>query len=414
MEKMLKKLAFLLAATLLVAGTFISCSDDEEPTETTMYTVTFDSKGGSEVAPQSVESGKTASKPANDPTKSGVIFGGWYKGEEPFSFSTAITGSITLTAKWISEQYTNGGSVTLTFYDDKTFEYKDADGTSRGTYTKSDDGKKIEATFTGGNKSGNMEVDTSGDTPAVKENGTEVDGFKQVEEPTNQNTQDNKDDSTGDESSSGPSADETLPNPSGTDPFKSGWYIMEGKWRVFAPAIVVDDFIKLDTDTRTMEMSYEKEIYIRSTQFKYTYNETEKSVTLALSKVAFPTDLSKYIEYCVGNSDETGGYTLRLGSFAEYKNAYEELLTALLEHPDFENWWDDNMENDAEESNLSKEEKAAVTQQMIDEQISEYKGAFETQLVYTYTVNKDGSIKLTLTNPAPIDESQSTTLQFAE
>ena len=192
MKKMFRT-KFLLATTLLAAGllfTTMSCShdgdEDKEPSGATMYTVTFDSKGGSAVAPQSVESGKTASKPANAPTKSGVTFGGWYKDEEPFSFSTKITSNITLTAKWISEQYTKSG-VTLAFYDDGTFEYKETSGTSRGTYKK--DGGKIEATFTDGNKSGDIEVDTSGDTPTVKENGTEVDGFEQVKEPTNQNTQ---------------------------------------------------------------------------------------------------------------------------------------------------------------------------------------------------------------------------------
>ena len=181
------KAALMAVIAALMLAAFSACSNGEESDETTEYTVMFDSKGGSDVPSQSVENGKKAVEP-KDPTKNDVTFGDWYEGETPFSFSTAITGDITLTAKWISEQYTNN-SVTLTFYDDQTFEYKDADGTSQGTYTKTDG--KIKATFTSGSKSGTLEVDTSGSGPSVSVGGNEVGGFEQVEEPTNQNPQDN-------------------------------------------------------------------------------------------------------------------------------------------------------------------------------------------------------------------------------
>ena len=67
------------------------------------YTVTFDANGhGTAPAAQTVEDGKTATKPA-DPTASGWTFKGWYKDKDcknAFDFSTPITGNITLYAKW--------------------------------------------------------------------------------------------------------------------------------------------------------------------------------------------------------------------------------------------------------------------------------------------------------------------------
>ena len=68
------------------------------------YTVTFDSKGGSTIAPQTVKYKDKVAEP-KAPTKSGYTFAGWYtdnkctKGNE-FSFDTKITGDITLYAKW--------------------------------------------------------------------------------------------------------------------------------------------------------------------------------------------------------------------------------------------------------------------------------------------------------------------------
>ena len=69
---------------------------------TEVYTVTFDSYGGTPVPPaQEVEYGLTATEPAA-PEKTGYTFDGWYldEAEEPFDFDTIITSDITLTAKW--------------------------------------------------------------------------------------------------------------------------------------------------------------------------------------------------------------------------------------------------------------------------------------------------------------------------
>ena len=72
---------------------------------TEVYTVTFDSYGGTPVPPaQEVEYGLTATKPA-DPTLKGYTFAFWYLGEDEqnataYDFNTPVTENITLTAKW--------------------------------------------------------------------------------------------------------------------------------------------------------------------------------------------------------------------------------------------------------------------------------------------------------------------------
>ncbi len=90
------------------------------PTPTATFTVTFNSNGGSAVAPQTVQSGKTATKPI-DPTKTGYTFDGWYSDSaltKSFDFTTQITANITLYAKWKDDSVeayqvtfnSNGGS----------------------------------------------------------------------------------------------------------------------------------------------------------------------------------------------------------------------------------------------------------------------------------------------------------------
>lgn len=67
------------------------------------YTVTFETSGGSAVAPVAVDAGSTVTKPA-DPMKSGHNFGGWYKDstlQTPWNFANdTVTAATTLYAKW--------------------------------------------------------------------------------------------------------------------------------------------------------------------------------------------------------------------------------------------------------------------------------------------------------------------------
>ena len=83
---------------------------------TEVYTVTFDSYGGTPVPPaQEVEYGLTATKPDPAPTKTGYTFDGRYLGDEKYDFSAAVEQNIALTAKWTLNTYTvtfdpNGGN----------------------------------------------------------------------------------------------------------------------------------------------------------------------------------------------------------------------------------------------------------------------------------------------------------------
>lgn len=68
----------------------------------TNYKVTFNSKGGSDVEIQYVPSGECATQP-EDPIKDLYIFAGWFKDSaltEEYDFSSPVTKSITLYAKW--------------------------------------------------------------------------------------------------------------------------------------------------------------------------------------------------------------------------------------------------------------------------------------------------------------------------
>ena len=72
--------------------------ENETPAPVT-HTVKFRTNGGSSIPMQTVEDGKTASKPT-DPTRPGHVFAGWLLDGQPYNFSTPVTGDIVLDAAW--------------------------------------------------------------------------------------------------------------------------------------------------------------------------------------------------------------------------------------------------------------------------------------------------------------------------
>ena len=90
---MKKTIVCLLAILLILA--FVSC-DSSVPKN--IYTVTFDTDGGSAVSPVEVTEGDKVTKP-DDPTKEGYTFEGWYLGEDAYDFEAPVTKAITLKAK---------------------------------------------------------------------------------------------------------------------------------------------------------------------------------------------------------------------------------------------------------------------------------------------------------------------------
>ena len=80
-------------------GTMVIALIGAETVASETYTVTFDTDGGSAVTAQTVEAGQKATKPA-DPTKDGFTFKGWTLNGSDYDFGTAVTGDITLKAKW--------------------------------------------------------------------------------------------------------------------------------------------------------------------------------------------------------------------------------------------------------------------------------------------------------------------------
>jgi uncharacterized repeat protein (TIGR02543 family) len=93
----------------LAVGTSIVTVEYEGKTDTfnvtvieelaTQHTVSFDPDNGTPVTTVMVNNGEQVTPPA-DPSKDNFIFSGWYSGDTLFDFNSAITGDLTLKARW--------------------------------------------------------------------------------------------------------------------------------------------------------------------------------------------------------------------------------------------------------------------------------------------------------------------------
>jgi len=99
---MFKKIICLAVVLILVSSLFSCVSLNRE--ETTQVTVTFDTRGGSEVSSQIIDKGSVATRPSPSPYKDNYIVVGWYEDYEliqAFDFDTLICQDITLFARWV-------------------------------------------------------------------------------------------------------------------------------------------------------------------------------------------------------------------------------------------------------------------------------------------------------------------------
>lgn len=104
----MKKLSLLLIVILIyltscntsAPSTYISSADDNT---THFYNVTFETNGGTKVAPTRVISGSILTVPF-EPKKEGTTFNGWYVDKEltiPYKFGEIVEGDMTLYARWV-------------------------------------------------------------------------------------------------------------------------------------------------------------------------------------------------------------------------------------------------------------------------------------------------------------------------
>jgi len=151
---MVKNTFYGISIIVIITALLAACVPIEGPLQElfekagggAVYTVTFDSNGGSSVSGRNVAEGGTVSRPS-DPTKPfNVIeglyegtnpefhfFEGWYNGEELWDFSTnTVTGDITLTAHWLEPVWIDLSSQSGSNIVGKSVYYTN---TNPGTYT---------------------------------------------------------------------------------------------------------------------------------------------------------------------------------------------------------------------------------------------------------------------------------------
>ena len=91
-----KSIAVLIIISLICILFTYKCEQDSV---VDVYTITFNSAGGTEFASQQVEEKNKVTKPG-DPTKEGYNFIGWYVGDEPYNFDSEVTKDLEIVAKW--------------------------------------------------------------------------------------------------------------------------------------------------------------------------------------------------------------------------------------------------------------------------------------------------------------------------
>lgn len=126
------KSLIILISILFIGLILVGCNNTESKIE--KYTVTFDSMGGSTVAPLTdVEKGSKITKPTPDPTKPNNDFVGWFKdsnGTDAWNFDQdKVNNNTTLYAKWNEKQEDHSNEVTKAQWEETFNNFSVTNGT---------------------------------------------------------------------------------------------------------------------------------------------------------------------------------------------------------------------------------------------------------------------------------------------
>lgn len=94
--------SFFMSSDATINGSFTDDNSGASEGSAGVYTITFESYGGTKVPPQVRPAGATVVRP-DDPTRGDDIFGGWNDNGAAWDFNTSVTTDLTLTAKWLSK-----------------------------------------------------------------------------------------------------------------------------------------------------------------------------------------------------------------------------------------------------------------------------------------------------------------------
>ena len=129
------------AVVTMTGGTFEDCG--AFPYSFDVFTVTFDSDGGSAVPEQKLRNAP-AIKPA-DPKKNGYDFAGWYLGDMQYTFDSDVAANITLKAHWMPTATPT--AVTAATIENVKFNYQSGDAPQATATVAAADGDKYEIAY---------------------------------------------------------------------------------------------------------------------------------------------------------------------------------------------------------------------------------------------------------------------------
>jgi len=96
-------LTVLILVMLTVSILLFFKKDQDTPNELSMYTVTFDTDGGSIISSRNIKEGEVLELPKEEPTKEGYLFEKWLLEEKEIPTDYEVYKDITLKANWIKE-----------------------------------------------------------------------------------------------------------------------------------------------------------------------------------------------------------------------------------------------------------------------------------------------------------------------